>query len=180
MRHALGVILLLAVGSAQAASIFEVSRSVNGATINGTITTDGTIGTVSAVNILAWNLLLDDGVNSSSLTTGNSFIHAASSSFEATSTQLLFDYSAADSFFLFYENNHVGFWCLEQSNSGCAAGYSTDRIAINSDGIRIRYNEADFIYGTEVVGSMVPVPAAVWLFGSALAGLGWIRRKQTA
>jgi hypothetical protein len=24
----------------------------------------------------------------------------------------------------------------------------------------------------------VPVPAAVWLFGSALAGLGWLRRKQ--
>lgn len=27
--------------------------------------------------------------------------------------------------------------------------------------------------------STVPVPAAVWLFGSALAGLGWMRRKQT-
>jgi hypothetical protein len=27
--------------------------------------------------------------------------------------------------------------------------------------------------------STVPVPAAVWLFGSALAGLGWLRRKQT-
>jgi hypothetical protein len=27
--------------------------------------------------------------------------------------------------------------------------------------------------------SAVPIPAAVWLFGSALAGLGWIRRKQT-
>jgi hypothetical protein len=25
----------------------------------------------------------------------------------------------------------------------------------------------------------VPIPAAVWLFGSALAGLGWLRRKQT-
>jgi len=25
--------------------------------------------------------------------------------------------------------------------------------------------------------SAVPVPAAVWLFGSALAGLGWMRRK---
>ena len=25
----------------------------------------------------------------------------------------------------------------------------------------------------------VPIPAAVWLFGSALAGLGWVRRKQT-
>ncbi|HJP04021.1 MAG: VPLPA-CTERM sorting domain-containing protein [Gammaproteobacteria bacterium] len=24
----------------------------------------------------------------------------------------------------------------------------------------------------------VPVPAAAWLFGSALAGLGWIRRRS--
>lgn len=29
-----------------------------------------------------------------------------------------------------------------------------------------------------VAVSAVPVPAAVWLFGSALAGLGWLRRKQ--
>jgi hypothetical protein len=28
--------------------------------------------------------------------------------------------------------------------------------------------------------SIVPIPAAVWLFGSALAGLGWLRRRQTA
>jgi hypothetical protein len=27
--------------------------------------------------------------------------------------------------------------------------------------------------------SAVPVPAAVWLFGSALAGLGWVKRKKT-
>jgi hypothetical protein len=25
----------------------------------------------------------------------------------------------------------------------------------------------------------VPIPASIWLFGSALAGLGWMRRKQT-
>jgi hypothetical protein len=30
-----------------------------------------------------------------------------------------------------------------------------------------------------VVDNVVPIPAAVWLFGSALAGLGWMRRKQT-
>jgi hypothetical protein len=27
--------------------------------------------------------------------------------------------------------------------------------------------------------SAVPIPAAAWLFGSALAGLGWFRRKPT-
>lgn len=30
-----------------------------------------------------------------------------------------------------------------------------------------------------VTGTLVPVPAALWLFGSALAGLGWLRRKQS-
>jgi hypothetical protein len=28
--------------------------------------------------------------------------------------------------------------------------------------------------------SAIPIPAAVWLFASALAGLGWLRRRQTA
>jgi hypothetical protein len=31
-----------------------------------------------------------------------------------------------------------------------------------------------------IVVTAVPIPAAVWLFGSALAGLGWMRRKQAA
>jgi len=40
-------------------------------------------------------------------------------------------------------------------------------------------------YGISVIGdvsevSAVPVPAAVWLFGSALAGLGAVRRQKTA
>jgi hypothetical protein len=30
-----------------------------------------------------------------------------------------------------------------------------------------------------VNAGVVPIPAAVWLFASALAGLGWFRRKQT-
>jgi hypothetical protein len=30
-----------------------------------------------------------------------------------------------------------------------------------------------------LVVTAVPIPAAIWLFGSALAGLGWIRRAQT-
>jgi hypothetical protein len=30
----------------------------------------------------------------------------------------------------------------------------------------------------DVTASVVPIPAAAWLFGSALAGLGWIGRKR--
>ncbi len=38
---------------------------------------------------------------------------------------------------------------------------------------------ASLLLDDVVVGAAVPVPAAVWLFGSALAGLGWMRRKPT-
>jgi hypothetical protein len=40
-------------------------------------------------------------------------------------------------------------------------------------------NTAAIQYDNIVVNA-VPIPAAVWLFGSALAGLGWLRRRQTA
>jgi hypothetical protein len=43
------------------------------------------------------------------------------------------------------------------------------------------YNGLGDYYGNPAIdnfsASVVPVPAAVWLFGSALAGLGWFRRK---
>jgi hypothetical protein len=46
----------------------------------------------------------------------------------------------------------------------------------NDDGVWTNYDyDMNFI----ISGSKVPVPAAAWLFGSALAGLGWMRRKQT-
>jgi len=34
--------------------------------------------------------------------------------------------------------------------------------------------------GGTISGSVVPIPAAAWLFASALAGLGWVRRKQAS
>jgi hypothetical protein len=36
-----------------------------------------------------------------------------------------------------------------------------------------------YVWIDDVSASVVPIPAAIWLFGSALVGLGWVRRKQT-
>jgi hypothetical protein len=46
---------------------------------------------------------------------------------------------------------------------------------------RIEFGTASAIAGAldNIVVSQIPIPAAVWLFGSALAVLGWMRRKKT-
>ena len=41
-------------------------------------------------------------------------------------------------------------------------------------------NTDGFAQFDNITVSIVPIPGAVWLFGSALAGLGWLRRKATA
>ena len=40
------------------------------------------------------------------------------------------------------------------------------------------YNAQGLAVSDNLAITAVPVPAAVWLFGSALAGLGWLRRRQ--
>jgi hypothetical protein len=66
-------------------------------------------------------------------------------------------------------------WSVNVGGYGSGAAHTLGRqceiwCATNSGG-------NDMLFKTYV--SNVPVPAAAWLFGSALAGLGWMRRKQT-
>jgi hypothetical protein len=75
------------------------------------------------------------------------------------------------------------------SIGGVVSTFSTDNTADlgSGDWLNVTYvsfgNELEFgpsvAVDNIVVGAAVPIPAAVWLFGSALAGLGWMRRKQT-
>jgi len=61
--------------------------------------------------------------------------------------------------------------------SGCQNGIDNCQFTL---GVYTSVDYQGLVYnGGTLVGSAVPIPAAVWLFGSALAGLGWMRRKQT-
>ena len=72
----------------------------------------------------------------------------------------------------------------ELTNAGGNVGFSAEVTfcrpdpELGCDGPVEVFTENSFS-GT-LTATAVPVPAAVWLFGSALAGLGWFRRKQTA
>ena len=73
---------------------------------------------------------------------------------------------------------HVVFFFAEElTNAGgvVAIDSSQDFAALEA-----LYEMGEYAYLTSgtVTASAVPIPAAVWLFGSTLAGLGWMRRRK--
>jgi hypothetical protein len=60
-------------------------------------------------------------------------------------------------------------------------GGATGNGIVTSKGAAADWGDSQFptngFHDKSTAFSVVPVPAAVWLFGSALAGLGWMRRK---
>jgi len=56
--------------------------------------------------------------------------------------------------------------------------FAGDDFARVNTGLSRDRNDANALFGSALVRNVVPVPAAVWLFASALAGLGWMGRRQ--
>jgi len=52
--------------------------------------------------------------------------------------------------------------------------------AANGEQAFIEKKIGAFAVGLDFEVNVIPIPAAVWLFGSALAGLGFVRRRQAA
>ena len=75
---------------------------------------------------------------------------------------------------------------LEHTQSTQRTGYFVDgelridrRMSANHTYFS-KVNASPYIATALVRDTVVPVPAAIWLFSSALAGLGWMRRKRVA
>ena len=91
---------------------YTVNQTEGAFTVTGTITTDGTIGVLSSVDIVAWNLVLN-GSPVISLNTGNSTMLVVGNALTASATQLTFDFTAggtANSYLIFHDPADVSWW----------------------------------------------------------------------
>ncbi len=146
--------------------------------MTGTITTDGTLGTLTASNISASDLNLVGPGASLNLTTSNSALEFVGADLSATVTDLFFNFSATDNGYLLmqetgYHHSGYHYYCDSAGNGTCYAGISD---------VPGYYKDASAQYdgtptGTQVIATAVPEPAALALLALPLTALAFLRRR---
>ena len=199
------IFLALCAATANADVIYDVNRTIgagsgaSAGTVTGFIITDGTLGTINKDNIdtiiKEWSITLIPDLNEGqSYTFGNDSggngdgkILIGGTAVSATSAGLEYDFSVAGTNYFLLMSSAISipggitnyFWCLETIN--CSDGSDlSEQIGHTIAGSDVidqldQYTDKDKI----VFATVVPVPAAVWLFASGLLGLvGVARRKR--
>ena len=149
---------------------------IDGATVAGTIETDGTIGALATGNIVAWNILLTDGIgNSFDLTNGNSAATATGTALTATPTSLLFNFDTPNDgglgYFQIVDSSNGWGWFLSGPNGSALEGMLSNTAANGLDAGLASLDPQPITLATTV-----PEPASLLLFGAGLAVIGVLRR----
>ena len=120
---------------------YLISREVGAGTINGFITTNGTLGTLSSSDITNWELTLTaPNLFSGSPDTIDFATQVqtsiSSNATTATSTQLRFDMTGAsgEGFFL-VQGGSFNYWCIETEFGGCTGSGIGEHIGFDTAGV---------------------------------------------
>lgn len=170
------VVLSASVGQA---ATFNVSRSIGIGGVTGTIDTDNTIGTLSQSNITNWNLLLNDGTGTFNLlgplSGANSQLLIQNSSFSATTTDLLFNFSGSG--LVLFQNPIIGsginFWCIKVDVCGGSGTGESLRI---TSGNLISSQSGLTSIATRAGAQAVPEPFTI--IGTLVGGTAALRMKK--
>jgi hypothetical protein len=182
MRHALGVILLLLAGTAQAIPVTWTVDGIfdDGGTLTGTFVFDADTGSYTNINL--------------SSTDYSTYYEPYSTEYDAGTAQFgaeltYSDFTVWDASGLFVQgqarlapSEYIGldiFWGAALTNAGGTYSLVNGRGRTYTTNLSVDAGHGPIRAIASGTVSTVPIPAAVWLFGSALAGLGWMRRKQT-
>ncbi len=155
-------------------------------TVDGSITTDGTIGVLAMGNIVSWNLDLIDDLNAANdvdLTNANSAIVTFSgTALTASATQLSFNYSGTGEFGIQEDGftfSGFHYFCFSTGVFACLAGETISPGDVFNDGVVATGSAAPV--GTQPLGpppSSVPEPSGYGLVITGLVGLGGILKRK--
>ena len=166
----------LSLNGAYASDItYSVDQILGSGSVTGTITTNGTIGILTAADILSFNLILNDGTKSADLTSGSVYVNKDACctagtpggvDLTASPTVLMFNYSGTDAGD-FIIGNSSGELCYT-SISNCWGPTGVGVYDVGGDGRSVYIAQS----GDQIIATAIPEPAgwALMLLGAALLG----------
>jgi len=176
-KVAIGVTLLSLPQAANATPLtYAVHQLIGPGSATGTITTDGTIGTLAAADIISWDLHLNDGIDTSQLLSSEptNFVVVEGSALTGSLSNLTFNYSSgpfAD--FYFGDSDGDGELCYTaSSNCWGPTGVGVYNVAGDNQSVYIG------VAGNQVIASAVPEPITLSMFAGGLAGAAAMRRRK--
>jgi hypothetical protein len=189
------VSMLLGAGTALADITYIVDQTIGNGGVTGTITTDGTIGTLDISQFVAWDLTVtgtgNSGLESYNLTNANSVVlnygangyyGAYSDDVTATAQHIYFNFSGSDAGYLGFQSGgaYTGdhYWCSATGNQGfdCLAGGQTATPVDYSDSS----TQFQSFSGNQIIATTAVPESATWaLMLAGFAGLGLAGYRAT-
>jgi len=177
------IVMLLGVAVCSASPItYSVARTIGVGSVSGFIETDGSLGVLSAGNVVDWNLVLNDGTYTFTLTgplsRNNSVVFEQGADVTATATQLLFNFSGSDNGILLFQQGLFSgntYYCDQAGSYACFTGET-----VVANNVFLTYQLASRS-GNVVIGnagSPVPEPGTLMMFGSGIVGLAAILPRR--
>lgn len=177
--------LLAAAPLAAATIVYDVNQTIGLGSVVGTITTDGSFGTLTAADVTGFHLTINGNGASVLLTDADSVVVDNGTNFTATGSALLFNYSGPAGYLVFQQGSFgtgMKYYCNASTLNACFQGASAVPEAFNSASAQVEARTGLQTIGTAItaVGG-VPEPAT-WAL--VVAGFGFVgsmmRRRSRA
>ena len=185
MKVALLLASILALpGFAAAAPItYNVQNTFSSFSVTGTITTDGTLGTLASSDITSYSLTVSNGTRTDTLTALNSSESVAGSGLTATPSGLFYNYVSGESrstydYLGFFGNDFTDL-CYQSSGCFTFNGSAYESVFFPfGGGNPIQIQSGDVEIASTGSSAVTPEPESLVLIGTGLLGVGGAARRR--